>query len=108
MLAALRGTGGAIILCSLTTQLGYLALFGSINQAIRSLGLLCLLGEIACVTAATLLLPALLEWRCRLRGRVQSSARTHSVHSNDANPQGPQAQIASIATEPTRTRFTEF
>ncbi|HTV23062.1 MAG TPA: MMPL family transporter [Polyangiaceae bacterium] len=63
VLGALRGTGGAIILCSLTTQLGYLALLGSINQAIRSLGVLCMLGELACVTAATLLLPALLEWR---------------------------------------------
>ena len=71
VLAALRGTGGAIILCSLTTQLGYLALLGSINQAIRSLGVLCMLGELACVTAATLLLPAVLEWR----GRARRAAR---------------------------------
>jgi predicted RND superfamily exporter protein len=71
VLAALRGTGGAIILCSLTTQLGYLALLGSINQAIRSLGVLCMLGELACVTAATLLLPAVLEWRARARGPHQ-------------------------------------
>jgi uncharacterized protein len=68
VLAALRGTGGAIILCSLTTLLGYTALLASVNQAIRSLGLLCVLGELACVTAATLLLPALLIWHQRSRG----------------------------------------
>lgn len=63
-----RGTGGAIILCSLTTLLGYTALLASVNQAIRSLGLLCMLGELACVTASTLLLPALLIWHQRSRG----------------------------------------
>jgi predicted RND superfamily exporter protein len=65
VVAALRGSGGAIVLCSLTTLLGYTALLASVNQAIRSLGLLCVLGEIACVTAATLFLPAVLSW---LRG----------------------------------------
>jgi uncharacterized protein len=75
VLAALRGTGGAIILCSLTTQLGYLALLGSINQAIRSLGVLCMLGELACVTAATLLLPAVLEWRASARGTHHTQQR---------------------------------
>jgi predicted RND superfamily exporter protein len=67
VLAALRGTGGAIILCSLTTVLGYTALLASVNQAVRSLGLLCVLGELACVTAATLLLPAVLVWHQRTR-----------------------------------------
>lgn len=78
VLAALRGTGGAIILCSLTTQLGYLALLGSINQAIRSLGVLCMLGELACVTAATLLLPAVLEWHGRARGTAPPTSRQPS------------------------------
>jgi predicted RND superfamily exporter protein len=72
VLRALRGTGGAIILCSLTTLLGYTALLASVNQAIRSLGLLCVLGELACVTAATLLLPAVLVWRKRSRGLQES------------------------------------
>jgi predicted RND superfamily exporter protein len=64
-LAALRSTGGAVILCSLTTMLGYLALLGSINQAIRSLGVLAVLGELVCLGAAVLVLPALLFWRER-------------------------------------------
>lgn len=46
-----------------TTMLGYLALLGSVNQAIRSLGLLAVLGELGCLAAATLVLPAYLLWR---------------------------------------------
>jgi predicted RND superfamily exporter protein len=79
VLAALRGTGGAIILCSLTTLLGYTALLASVNQAIRSLGLLCVLGELACVTAATLVLPAALVWyqrTRRVRSRLEAGLRT--------------------------------
>ena len=45
-LGVLRSSGGAIVLCSLTTMLGYTALLGSVNQAIRSLGLLAVLGEV--------------------------------------------------------------
>jgi predicted RND superfamily exporter protein len=60
---ALRHTGGAVILCSLTTTLGYLALLVSLNQAVRSLGLVAVLGEVACLLAAVLVLPAFLIWR---------------------------------------------
>jgi uncharacterized protein len=89
VLAALRGTGGAIILCSLTTQLGYLALLGSVNQAIRSLGALCMLGELACVTAATLLLPAVLVWRARWRGTHHpQQAAAGDIHHRAATDAG--------------------
>lgn len=64
-LAALRSTGGAVVLCSLTTIVGYLALLISVNQAIRSLGVLAVLGELGCLAAATLVLPALLLLRER-------------------------------------------
>jgi predicted RND superfamily exporter protein len=59
---ALRGSGGPVILCSLTTTLGYLALLRSRNQAVRSLGTIAVLGEVACLLAAVLVLPALLRW----------------------------------------------
>jgi len=62
-LGVLRSSGGAILLCSLTTMLGYTALLGSVNQAIRSLGLLAVLGEVGCLAAAVLVLPGLLVWR---------------------------------------------
>jgi hypothetical protein len=52
-------TGGAIVLCSLTTTLGYLALMLSINRAVRSFGLVAAVGEVTTLTAAVLGLPAL-------------------------------------------------
>jgi predicted RND superfamily exporter protein len=67
ILAALRTTGGAVVLCSLTTMLGYLALLGSHNRAIRSLGTIAVVGEVSCLLAAVIVLPALwlLVERCR-------------------------------------------
>jgi predicted RND superfamily exporter protein len=59
ILAALRTTGGAVVLCSLTTMLGYLALVGSLNRGIRSLGVIAVVGEVSCLLAAVLVLPAL-------------------------------------------------
>lgn len=64
-LTAVRETGGAVILCSLTTTLGYLALVGSENHAVRSLGVAAVLGELTCLLAAVLVLPAALIWRDR-------------------------------------------
>jgi predicted RND superfamily exporter protein len=62
ILAVVRGSGGPVILCSLTTMLGYLALLSSMNRAIRGLGLLAVFGEVACLLAALLVLPAALVW----------------------------------------------
>ena len=61
-------TGGAVILCSMTTTLGYLALTLSMNLAIRSFGVAAAAGEICCVLAAVLVLPAWLVWRGRRLG----------------------------------------
>ncbi|HVY47464.1 MAG TPA: MMPL family transporter [Minicystis sp.] len=57
---AVRETGGAVILCSLTTSLGYLALVRSMNHAVRSLGVAAVLGEVSCLLAAVVVLPAAL------------------------------------------------
>ncbi|MGK4005121.1 MMPL family transporter [Sorangium sp. So ce1036] len=61
-LTAVRETGGAVILCSLTTALGYLALVRSQNHAVRSLGIAAVIGELACLFAAVLVLPSALLW----------------------------------------------
>lgn len=53
-------TGGAIILCSLTTVLGYFALTFSVNKAIVSFGYSAAAGEVCCLFAAVLALPAFL------------------------------------------------
>ncbi|MCU0656434.1 MAG: MMPL family transporter, partial [Polyangiaceae bacterium] len=68
-------TGGAVILCSLTTTIGYLALTLSINQGIRSFGLAAAVGELTCVLAAVLVLPAALF---RQNARGPSAARALS------------------------------
>jgi predicted RND superfamily exporter protein len=61
--ATLRTSGGAVVLCSLTTLLGYLALVGSHNRAIRSLGSIAAIGEISCLVGAVVVLPAVYEAR---------------------------------------------
>jgi uncharacterized protein len=72
ILAALRTTGGAVVLCSLTTMLGYLALVGSHNRAIRSLGTIAVVGEVSCLLAAVMVLPAL--WLLVERARRSSGS----------------------------------
>jgi hypothetical protein len=72
VVSALRTTGGAITLCSLTTVLGYIALIGSHNQAIRGLGVIAVWGEITCLSAALLVLPAF--WLLVERRRKEGAA----------------------------------
>ncbi len=74
-LSALRASGGAVILCSLTTSLGYMALLGSKNQAVHSLGLLAVFGEMCCLLAAVLVIPSIILFQNRL-GRSCRSAPT--------------------------------
>jgi uncharacterized membrane protein YdfJ with MMPL/SSD domain len=62
---AVRATGGAVALCSLTTIIGYAALLVADNQALRSFGEMAILGEIACLSAALVGLPAYLVLRER-------------------------------------------
>ncbi len=59
---ALVETGGAVVLCSLTTTLGYVALMFSMNGATESFGLTAAAGEVTTLLAAVLLLPAILFW----------------------------------------------
>jgi uncharacterized protein len=75
-------TGGAVTLCSLTTTVGYLALLISINRGTRSFGLAAAVGELTCLLAAVLVLPAFLAWRMRRRAwqyRAAIAAGTKAV-----------------------------
>ncbi|HEY0251863.1 MAG TPA: MMPL family transporter, partial [Kofleriaceae bacterium] len=56
----LRTSGSAVFVCSLTTMIGYGSLLVSENLAIRGFGTASLLGEVACVLTALVLVPALL------------------------------------------------
>ena len=75
MSQVLGTTGGAVLLCSFTTIVGYGSLLVSENAGIRSFGLAAILGEVTCLLAAFGLLPALLAIRTRRRARSASSAR---------------------------------
>jgi predicted RND superfamily exporter protein len=68
---AVRSTGAAVGLCSLTTIIGYSSLLLAKNRALYLFGLTAVLGEIACLTAAVVALPALLV---ALRGRKRGLA----------------------------------
>jgi len=63
-------TGGAVALCSLTTIIGYSSLLLAKNRALFLFGAVAVMGEISCLFAALLALPAvLLVWR-RLTARL--------------------------------------
>ena len=56
---ALRSTGGSVLVCSLTTIIGYASLLVSSNLAIRGFGLASLIGEVTCAATALALVPAI-------------------------------------------------
>jgi predicted RND superfamily exporter protein len=66
-IVTLRTSGSAVFVCSLTTMIGYGSLLISENLAIRGFGQASLIGEIACVTTALVLVPALLALRHKPR-----------------------------------------
>jgi predicted RND superfamily exporter protein len=69
-------TGGAVILCSLTTALGYVVLLLSINGAVRSFGLAAAAGELTTALSAVLFLPAVLHRRLLSMRRTGADAPT--------------------------------
>jgi predicted RND superfamily exporter protein len=62
---AVVSTGSAVALCSWTTIVGYGSLLAARNQALQGFGAMAILGEIACLSAAIIALPALILWRQR-------------------------------------------
>ncbi len=68
ILPALISTGGAVALCSWTTIVGYGSLLAARNQALQGFGAMAILGEIACLAAAIVALPAAILWRRPLPG----------------------------------------
>ena len=68
---AVTSTGAAVALCSWTTIVGYGSLLAASNQAMRGFGLMAILGEVCCLTAAIMGLPAVIAWWVG-RGRAGS------------------------------------
>jgi uncharacterized protein len=71
---AVRSTGAAVGLCSLTTIIGYSSLLLAKNRALYLFGLTAVLGEIACLTAAVVALPAVLVALGRRKRGLASGA----------------------------------
>ncbi len=67
MVKAVETTGGAVTLCSMTTIIGYSSLLLAENRALFLFGLLAVLGEIACLSTAVIVMPAFVEWMNGLR-----------------------------------------
>ena len=65
----LMETGGALVLCSMTTLLGYASLTLSINGAVRSFGLAGAVGEMTDLLSALVGLPAVLLFLSNRRRR---------------------------------------
>jgi len=78
IVSVIKNTGGAVLLASLTTIIGYGSLLIAGNQAFVSFGKLAVLGELTCVSAAVFSLPAYLVWRSRGSERRSASRRRQS------------------------------
>jgi predicted exporter len=70
---AVKTSGGAVALCSLTTIIGYGTLLVSDNRALNSFGALAGAGEVACLAVALILTPSLLV----VLERRSDTARSH-------------------------------
>jgi hypothetical protein len=70
---AVKTSGGAVALCSLTTIIGYGTLLVSDNRALNSFGALAGAGEVACLAVALILTPSLLM----LLERRSDTSRSH-------------------------------
>jgi len=58
---AVESVGGAVLLCSWTTIVGYGSLLAAHSQALRGFGAMAVLGEIACLLAAVVAMPVCLS-----------------------------------------------
>jgi predicted RND superfamily exporter protein len=76
--AAVRETGGAVGLCSMTTIIGYSSLLVAKNVGLFLFGLLAVLGELTCLVTALVVLPAVLKLRAPRPAPLGSSQPAES------------------------------
>lgn len=57
-----RVTGAAVALCSSTTVIGYSVIMTSSSGALRSFGMVAIIGEFCCLIPALIAMPALIDW----------------------------------------------
>jgi predicted RND superfamily exporter protein len=73
MVRAVGSTGAAVALCSWTTIVGYGSLLAASSRALRGFGLMSILGEVACLAAALVAMPAFILWRQKRRRKVPAA-----------------------------------
>ncbi|HEY6726378.1 MAG TPA: MMPL family transporter, partial [Polyangiaceae bacterium] len=72
----LKGTGGAVALCSATTIIGFGSLLVAQNRALFSFGVFAVSGEFASLITAVIVLPSLLLLGERARRKSSTAATT--------------------------------
>jgi predicted RND superfamily exporter protein len=77
-------TGGALVLCSLTTSIGYVALMFSINKGIASFGAAAAMGELTCLLSSVLILPSFLVLLNK-RNQAKEAPKLEEQSSSDAS-----------------------
>jgi predicted RND superfamily exporter protein len=75
ILRSVVSTGAAVALCSWTTIVGYGSLLAARNQALQGFGAMAILGEVSCLSAAIVALPAFVVWSQRRRSTNGASGR---------------------------------
>jgi predicted RND superfamily exporter protein len=91
---AVVSTGAAVALCSWTTIVGYGSLLAARNQALQGFGAMAILGEIACLSAAIVALPAVLLWRtARPLNGPPSTSKEVDLPAAPSGPDSVDAQL---------------
>ncbi|HUJ57172.1 MAG TPA: MMPL family transporter, partial [Kofleriaceae bacterium] len=93
-------TAGSVLVCSLTTVIGYASLLVSDNLAIRGFGVASLIGELTCVTAALAIVPAILAL-----GRHASMPRGVSEHARTASAIATAIEVRSASASAPAARL---
>jgi len=101
ILRAVVSTGAAVALCSWTTIVGYGSLLAARNQALQGFGAMAILGEVSCLSAAIVALPAFIVWRQHRRSperaRRGSAAQSEGGQGGASGSEPP--PVRSISAE---------
>jgi predicted RND superfamily exporter protein len=89
ILRVIRETGGAVMLASFTTITGYGSLLIASNQAFVSFGTLAIVGELTCIFAAIVSLPALIWYMDQRREKKNERKPTQPLVRPAQNSQPP-------------------
>jgi hypothetical protein len=87
ILRSVVSTGAAVALCSWTTIVGYGSLLAARNQALQGFGAMAILGEVSCLSAAIVALPAFVIWSQRRRST--NGASGHAQPAPEAMSDAP-------------------